>query len=230
MSAFKDLTGKKFGRLTVVSCAGRNIRKQAMWTCRCSCGNEKVIAAFNLQQGTKSCGCLQKESVRTFSRKHGYASKVARPAIYTAWRSMIDRCYYPRLAAYKNYGGRKIKVCRRWRHSFVNFLADMGEPPTEKYSIDRIDNNGNYEPGNCRWATRIEQQRNKRTNRMLTFNGETHCSAEWNEKLRLPHGTITRRLFSGWSVEQALSIPSNVKRSTHRKRVEKARSEAWKQD
>lgn len=123
---------------------------------------------------------------------------------------MINRCRNARSPYYHLYGGRGIKVCERWKgkNGFLNFLQDMGRRPSPKHSIDRIDNNGNYEPGNCRWATRIEQNRNRRDNRLVTFNGQTKCIAEWCDETGLPEKSVRARLWLlGWSVEDALTTP-----------------------
>lgn len=126
---------------------------------------------------------------------------------YRAWQSAKDRCYNPNHDFYPAYGGRGIVVCDRWLESFDNFLADMGEKPTPRHSIDRINNDGNYEPTNCRWATPLEQASHTRRNRNLTFNGETlHC-AEWARRTGLSRSLIEHRLESGWSTEKTLSTP-----------------------
>jgi hypothetical protein len=149
-----DLTGIRFGRLTVVSLVPSN-RSPYYWHCQCDCG-KTLNAEPNLliSGGVKSCGCLRKELLRT----HGYSHLWE----YGCWWAMVSRCCNPNDSSYKNYGGRGIKVCDRWIDSFEDFFKDMGERPGSEYSIDRKDNNGNYEPGNCRWATRSQQQRNKR--------------------------------------------------------------------
>lgn len=124
------------------------------------------------------------------------------------WLGMIGRCEDPKNKAFHLYGGRGIAVCERWRSSFANFLADVGTPPTPQHTIDRIDNDGNYEPDNVRWATMAEQNRNRRSNRLLTFCGDTMCIVEWGERLGLSGRSIRRRLGRGWSVERALGTPA----------------------
>lgn len=137
--------------------------------------------------------------------KHGHARNDAATPTYTTWKHMVRRCTYPREPGYENYGGRGITVCARWR-SFENFLADMGERPAGKF-IDRIDSDGHYEPWNCRWATRVEQNRNTSQNVEVTFNGRTQCITAWEQELGTKPGTIYTRLRRGWSTERALTAP-----------------------
>jgi len=127
---------------------------------------------------------------------------------YAAWRHMLERCYRPSAAKYPQYGGRGVTVCDSWRKSFANFFADMGRAPTSRHEVDRRDNEGNYEPGNCRWATRKEQCRNKRTNRVLDHGGHRKTMAEWAEITGFPSSIIHERITRlGWSIEEALTIP-----------------------
>jgi hypothetical protein len=163
---FIDLTGKRFGRLLVVERAGTSKRRRALWLAACDCGVRIAVITATLQNGrTKSCGCLHREVMREVGKwantKHGEAANGKLSPEYSTWRSMIQRCEDPRHNRYDRYGGRGIRVCDRWRNSFEAFLADMGRKPSSNLSIDRINNDGNYEPGNCRWATASEQQKNK---------------------------------------------------------------------
>lgn len=160
-----DITGKNFGRLTAIETAGTRNRKMA-WRCECSCGNETIVTGVHLRRGEiQSCGCLQREraaeSTGRRNRKHGHAARSGFTSEYRSFWSMHRRCLYPSHTAYKWYGARGIIVCERWQ-TFENFLADMGPKPTPKHQIDRLDSNGNYEPGNCRWATAQQQQEHKR--------------------------------------------------------------------
>jgi hypothetical protein len=209
-----DLSGEQFGRLTVLRREGRQ-RSYATWLCRCSCGTEVVVVSRFLVRGsTRSCGCLASEMSRerakkqTHRRTHG-RSKGDRT--YTSWLHMRSRCLKPENPAFPDYGGRGITVCDRWKDSFENFLADMGECP-EGMSLDRYpDNDGHYEPGNCRWATAKEQARNRRNSRTLEFNGQRRTVAEWSEQTGISQQTIGQRIDRrGWSVERALTTPTSL--------------------
>jgi len=161
----KDLTGQKYGRLTVVSFDGISKNGAALWLCKCKCDKLVSVIASSLCLGrTLSCGCLHRERLRAIAYKHGHADyrNAAVSVEYYAWTSMTQRCTNPKRWNYKNYGGRGIVVCERWLKSFPDFLADMGRKPSPDLSLDRIDNEGNYEPSNCRWATKSQQQRNRR--------------------------------------------------------------------
>ena len=136
-------------------------------------------------------------------RRHG----LSRMPEYRAWQTMRLRCLNPHNAAYPSYGGRGITVCERWLESPANFLADMGLKPTPRHEIDRENNDGNYEPGNCRWVLRKVNDRNRRNNRFVELCDQKLTLAEWSERTGLPHSTLTKRLAAGWTVEQTLTIP-----------------------
>jgi hypothetical protein len=191
MSRIIDLTGMIFGRFTVVKQYGKDKRHNIIWECLCNCGNTSNITTTNLKNGhIKSCGCLRKESTSktgSSKRTHGYS----RTPTYNTWSHMNQRCNNKDNFQYKDYGGRGITVCDRWDinkgGSFENFLKDMGEKPKGK-SLDRIDNRQlieGYSPENCRWSTPKEQNRNKRNNKLYTYNSKTLCEQDWLEEIGL---------------------------------------------
>ncbi len=205
MPPFKDLTGKRFGRLVVIE-KSKSRDNRIYWLCKCNCGAKTVVASGSLLSGnTRSCGCLNIDSLieRNISRRtHGMKNT----RVYHIWRSMRQRCEYPGKSTYSLYGGRGIKVCSRW-NKFENFLEDMGVPPSNSHSIDRVDSNGDYEPSNCRWATQKEQQNNRRNNRLLHYQDQCMTLAQWADLLGISRTTLQMRLSSGWSIEDTLSTP-----------------------
>lgn len=211
MSRLIDMTGQTFGRLTVVGRGPDYIRpgdgmREPRWECLCVCGGRKCCARSNLLRGlTQSCGCLHSEVTSARHTTHGATVGGMKTVEFTTWVSMIQRCYDPSATSYGRYGARGITVCERWRSSFANFLSDMGQRPTPKHSIERSNNAGNYDPGNCRWATTIEQGRNTRRNRLITFCGETLCMSAWAERTGIPYSAIARRLSLGWPAEKTLT-------------------------
>ena len=180
MSKFVDLTGRKFGELTVVRRVENHRSGQAMWLCTCSCGGEHKATSHNLTCGdVRTCGCLSRKLAAEKITRHGRYNTPA----YNSWRGMKDRCTNPKHSAYARYGGRGITVCDRWLESFENFYADMGERPSKQHTLDRINNDGPYSPENCRWATWEEQANNRRNNVWIEFQGERLSAAQWRKRL-----------------------------------------------
>jgi hypothetical protein len=178
--------------------------------CRCTkCGKEKYVRRHPMMMGrTNNCGCVRnaQESKMNGCRRN--------PKEYSAWLSMRDRCYNPNAKQFKNYGARGIRVCERWMKNFTAFYEDMGNSP-EGMTLDRIDNNGDYEPGNCRWASHKQQNRNKRDNAFLELNGERRTVAEWAEYLGVGYSTLHERKRAGWTEEEILTTP--VRRKARRR-------------
>ena len=203
-----EMTGKRFGRLTVIRKDEiPGAKRQAFWICLCDCGNEKRVDGQKLRNGnTKSCGCFSSEDRATRGVVHGHAAGGKASRTYISWAGMIQRCTNKNRTGYESWGGRGISVCERWM-VFDNFVADMGERPSGM-SIDRINQNGDYEPANCRWATHKQQQNNRRNNKLLTAFGKTQTLATWIEELGLNLATVQRRLRRGMSHDQAL-YPGN---------------------
>lgn len=166
MSKVIDLTGKKFGRLTAIKYVGTRENYWA-WECICECGNKVIVPGVYIRNGSSSsCGCYMREVVSKTQTKHGKSNSTT----YTSWRAMKTRCYNKNVKEYRLYGKRGIKVCDRWLESFSCFIEDMGIRPRGT-SLERIDVNGNYEPSNCRWATKTEQCNNTRRNKFISYNG-----------------------------------------------------------
>lgn len=176
------------------------------WLCRCDCGVERTVAGVYLRRGfTRSCGCLKEDTLAKRSTKHGHAHAGSLSKTYNTWIGMVERCTNEKHVRWDRYGGRGIKVCGRWR-DFRNFLADMGEKP-DGMTIEREDNDGNYEPGNCKWATRAEQAQNKSSSRILECRGRKQTVAQWSRELGISQPTIATRLQRGWSEERTLTTP-----------------------
>lgn len=195
-----DETGNRYGQLTVLERGENSGTGEAQWICACDCGMTSIVRGYNLRQGrTNSCGCLKFTCCKT----HGCYSLPE----YTTWRHMRLRCNEPDYPQYPDYGGRGITVCDRWQNDLALFLKDMGTRPSPQHSIDRIDNDGDYSPENCRWATPTEQARNTRANRLLTYQGETLCLSAWAERTGLGCSTIRERLCRGWSTVRTLTQP-----------------------
>jgi len=214
-----NLIGEKFGKLIVSDWAGKWIKKPGFsnraedrnyWICLCECGdaehNPVVVPTRSLTHGnTSSCGCRKRKHLMSDTR------------VYGIWSHMVGRCTNPKDNAYSRYGGRGLTVCDLWRNSFEDFYADMGDPPTEKHSLDRVNNDLGYDPSNCRWATSKQQNRNKRNNHWIEWRGETKTFAEWSEDPRLTgkeitQGRLSGRISYGWDIEKAMTTPGMPKK------------------
>jgi len=199
-----DRIGHKIGKLTVVrqtksAVQGKSVR--AMWVCLCDCGGTITVSGHSLSKadggkgGTRSCGCL----LRIKPIKHGRTGT----RVYKSWHMMLQRCSNVNNAAYKHYGARGISVCSRWK-LFVNFYEDMGEPPVGR-TLDRIDNSKGYYKENCRWATRLQQGNNRRSNKVISHGGKVLTLSQWASVTGLTTYCISGRLNRGWSVEKSLT-------------------------
>lgn len=202
-SLLKDTVtvNQKFGRWTTVS--KTDAVRPPRWLCRCDCGNTKDVSVYQLiSRHSQSCGCLNRDVQRARNTKHGLTGTRVR----NCWHGMIQRCRNPSHANFERYGGRGIKVCERWK-TFLNFFHDMGHPPDGK-TLDRKNNDGDYSPENCRWATDSEQMRNTRSNRLVLFRGEQKTLLDWADTLGVSFYTLKSRIRNyGWSAERALSTP-----------------------
>lgn len=196
-----DLTGKRFGRLTVLSFV-EDHRQGTYWLCRCDCGNEKVIKGQSLREGwTKSCGCFDRETKGSRASTHG----LSKTRLYRIWVNMHRRCEYEKNGGYSYCGAKGITVCEEWK-SFEPFRDwALANGYTDNLTIDRIDNSIGYMPSNCRWVTMKAQENNRRNCHYLTLNGETHTVTEWAEIKGISKHTLSGRINKlGWSVERAL--------------------------
>lgn len=199
----ENLSGRKYGRLTVNERIPVGISRQVKWNCTCECGKITITRSYDLRSGkTKSCGCLNREKLARSLTKHGLWKNHRKT--YAVWQSMLRRCLTPTNECFINYGARGISVCSRWME-FNNFFSDMGDAP-EGLSIERMNNDLGYYPENCKWASRKEQNNNKRDNRHLTHNGATKTISEWGRHLGIKPNTISCRLMRGDSIEYALRI------------------------
>lgn len=195
-----DLTGKTFGRYAVIERRGSNVRGEPLWLCRCECGAECMVLGRNLRRG-HSTGCRRCSGV-----KHGHGRPGRQTPEYAAWAQAKNRCRSPSDPQWKHYGGRGIQMCARWADSFEAFLEDMGLRPSSAHSLDRYpDNDGHYEPGNCRWATATQQQANRRNNVLVEFRGRTQCVAAWAREFAIPEHVLRGRVRRGWAMERAVS-------------------------
>lgn len=211
---FSDKTGITFGMLTVLGYAGKSESNHSKWYCRCTCGRVSKIAGSSLIAGSsKTCGVCRLPELGELHSTHGHTRWYKTSPTYKTWQCMISRCTNPNNPNYPNYGGRGITVCGRWR-KFDTFLKDMGCKPIGM-TIDRYpDNNGGYHPSNCRWATKKEQARNRRSNNLISFNGQCKPIEQWSEELNINRVTLWHRIFKHkWPLEKAFNTPVARKRS-----------------
>ena len=200
MGKFVDLTGKKINRLKVLFlCREKNKNGNKIWAAHCQCGRITFGLSSNITSGhKKSCGCLHKDTIRK-------DNLVKNHPLYFTWEGMRSRCKNPRAKNFKHYGGRGIKICKRW-DIFKNFAKDMGEKPSRKHSIERIDNDGDYSPENCRWATQKEQTNNTRRS-LIEIDSKKMSAKQWCQKYNINYGTYNNRVYRGWSKVEALQRP-----------------------
>ena len=204
MGQFIDLTGQKFGRLTVLERVNIKAHKYASWLCKCSCGKVKVVRSCHLRSGViVSCGCYQKEIARAVNSTH----KASRTRLYTEWNHMKIRCYCKSYHAYNLYGGRGISVCEEWKNSFLAFKEwALNNGYSDDLTLDRIDNNKGYEPSNCRWATRYTQSNNRSIVHIVEYHGEKGVFEGMCRKLNVSQGTIRSRMKKGITFEEAIDM------------------------
>ena len=206
MSRVIDISGNRYGRLLVLERFGKTGDGKATWKCVCACGREVVVSGKDLRSGnTRSCGCLQKETAASRHTIHSISST----RLYKIWMQMKERCYNPNTPQYKDWGGRGITVCDDWLNNVQAFYGwAMNNGYADDLSLDRIDNNKGYSPDNCRWATREDQCNNKRTNRLITYNGKTQTISQWADELGINYYTLQSRITKyKWSIEKALTTP-----------------------
>lgn len=214
----KDLTGKRFGRLTALKLNYRDKKSNSYWLCKCDCGKETTVLIGSLTSGnTQSCGCFREEQSNKAlierSTTHGYSNK---ERLYSIWHSMKLRCYTKSNISYKYYGKRGIEICDEWKNDYSNFRNWALQNGYEKgLTIDRIDVDGNYEPGNCRWTSYKGQARNRKNNTIITYQGESKTISEWSEITNIKPSTISERIRLGWNEIDAITKPTGkyVKKS-----------------
>lgn len=209
MSRFKDLTGQRFGRLTVVERAPSGKRYATKWYCKCDCGNTVIVLAGHLGNGhTQSCGCIAREGTIERSTKHGLSDS----KVYHVWHDMIDRCTNKSNEFYNDYGGRGIAICDEWMDLKIFHSWAINKGYKKGLSLDRINNNEGYNPNNCKWSTMKEQGNNRRTNKLITINGITHTVTEWAELSGIRPETIFSRLRAKFKEEYLLLPPQAIKK------------------
>lgn len=219
---FNNLAGQRFGRLLVIKCVGRNKSGSSIWECKCDCGNVRHVWGVSMKRGnSKSCGCLQRDYAKTCATRFLTTHGMTKSTECKIWNSMKQRCSNVKNSKFVDYGGRGIKVCQRWLNSFENFYSDMGPRPSKGHSIGRMDNDGNYEPSNCKWETVEEQVSNKRNTTILFINGKSVPLPIAARIHKIKPRLIRDRIKSGWSHERAVCVPV---RATQKKYVQEEHS------
>lgn len=209
----KDFTPETFGRLTTLGPAfllpiGRKGRRRTVQVCQCGCSKDSIllVGTNDFRTGnTLSCGCLQREQTSKAKKTHGRSKDKE----YRIWASMVGRCRNPKDPRYSRYGGRGISVCDEWvsPDGFVVFISHIGPRPSSSHSLDRIDNEKGYVPGNVRWASASEQQNNKGSNRKITYDGKTQNMSQWAREKGMSCQTLSSRLRNGWTIDRAINTP-----------------------
>lgn len=207
MTRKADLTGKRFSRLVAISESGRTKGGMVLWRCRCDCGNEKVVVGKDLKRGhTESCGCLRVERAREAVSTHGH-TQGGSSKLYRIWAGMKHRCMNPKNKNWDRYGGRGIRVCDQWL-KFDGFLRDMGPSfPGPGWTIERVDNDGNYEPSNCAWIPYFRQMANTCNSKRIRIGDEEHNLADWCKRHGIAYHMALYRLKAGWPANLALTLP-----------------------
>lgn len=207
----QDISGKTYNRWSVIGFS-RTFKNHSYWVCRCDCGIIRVVERYQITSGrSKSCGCLRNELYGTHNKKHNLSYNAA----YFCWHGMISRCYNEQDPSFERYGGRGITVCDRWhfgktgRYALECFIEDMGERPSPEHTLDRIDNKGNYEPKNVRWATKEQQANNRSCVNLIAYDGKEMSIAQWAKFLNINSHLIRDRMRRGWDFSSAINIPIN---------------------
>ena len=203
-----NLIGSRFGKLTVIERVENDAHGHSRWCCKCDCGNDTVVIGYELKNGhIKSCGCYRSENLNDFNRTHN----LSKHPLYRVWKAMKSRCNNPNSTAYERYGGRGINVCDEWNSDFKAFYEWAVSNGYEKgLTIDRIDNDGNYCPENCRWVSYATQNTNKRNIRMITFNGKTQNMKEWANELGIPYKMFAKHIKDGQSISAVQALAKRV--------------------
>lgn len=218
MGKFVDLTGQRFGRLSVIEKSGVAKSGHALWLCKCDCGNSHIVSSNQLKNGTKSCGCLQRERAAESARQRTHIHNRKKLVIgkdfqrlHQCYKDMLNRCYKENNKRYHRYGGRGIEVCDEWRNDFYAFKSwATANGYSNVLTLDRIDVYGNYEPSNCRWVSTKEQNNNRSNNKVVRYCGEEMTLHQLSEKYNIPYKTLWGRINGGWTVSSAVETPIRV--------------------